>query len=56
MERAILQAANRPCKGPARTWFLCKAWCLGLSLNQGMCVNQGFGKGHIEKGFEKGNI
>jgi hypothetical protein len=28
MERAILQAANSPCRGPARTWLLCKTWCL----------------------------
>ena len=27
-ERFILQAANSPCTGPARTWFLCKTWCL----------------------------
>ena len=29
----------------------------GLSLNQSMCVNQGFGKGHIKwRRFGKGNI
>ena len=27
---AILEAANSPCTGPARTWFLCKTWCLWI--------------------------
>ena len=54
------------CKQPSGPWFfvtkttLCarlwtqKHWFCsnhGVRLNQSMCVNQGFGKGHIEKDY-----
>ena len=35
----------------AKTWFLFKPHLKFLSLNQSMCLNQGFGKGHVWKGY-----
>jgi hypothetical protein len=44
MERAILQAANSPCTGSARTWFLCKTWRLWITqylCKTVLCVKEG---------------
>jgi len=42
---AILQAANSPCTGPARTWFLCKTLCLCITrflCKTALCGKDGF--------------
>ena len=34
---------KRPCTGPARTWFLCKTWCLWITVlcKTALCVKDG---------------